>query len=213
MPPVTWSTVHHEAACEVATVDLREASLRLVAARRLDEALALPGAVAVTNAGLYHTPEVPVGWTVIDGVQTRPIERGEGVGNFFLQPNGAFWLDGAGPHVARTARVAATGAVTSATQSGPLLVEGGALHPAFRADATSRKVRNGIGVVDGHTVVLARCEPLTFFAFATLFRDVLHAPDALFLDGTISVLAGPDTAVTSAARAQDFATFLVVTAR
>lgn len=213
MPAVAWSVVEHDARCTIATVDLRAADLRLVAARRLDEALAVPGALAVTNGGLFHAPGAPVGWTVIAGEETQPLERGAGEGNFFLMPNGAFWLDAAGPHVASTDRIAPIGAVRAATQSGPLLVEAGALHPAFRADGTSRKVRSGVGVVDQDTVVLARCEPLTFHAFARLFRDVLRAPDALFLDGTISVLAGPDTPVPPALRAQDYATFLVVTAR
>jgi uncharacterized protein YigE (DUF2233 family) len=29
-------------------------------------------------------------------------------------------------------------------------------------------------------------EPVNFYEFATLFRDILHCPDALFFDGTVS---------------------------
>jgi uncharacterized protein YigE (DUF2233 family) len=210
---VITTVPHAGTTCQVATVDLRTTDLSLVALHHVGEVEALPGLVVATNGGLYHSPEVPVGWTVVDGVQTRPIERGEGVGNFFLTPNGAFWLDAAGPHVARTEAIAATGKVRAATQSGPLLVERGALHPAFLPASDSAKARNGVGRVDEHTVVLASCGPLNFHAFATLFRDVLHAPDALFLDGSISTLFGPSLPPTPAARAGAYATFLVVTRR
>jgi uncharacterized protein YigE (DUF2233 family) len=214
MEPVTWSALEHDgASCAVVTVDLTRASVELVADHTISSVEARPGVLAATNAGLFHAADVPVGWTVVAGVELRPIERGEGAGNFFLQPNGAAWLDGAGLHVTRTARIAASGRVGWATQSGPMLVEGGQLHPAFKQDSDSRKVRNGVGRVDDHTLVLARCEPLNFWSFGTLFRDRLGAPDALFLDGTISTLFGPEHPPTLRARNEVYATFLVVTAR
>jgi uncharacterized protein YigE (DUF2233 family) len=43
-----------------------------------------------------------------------------------------------------------------ATQSGPMLVIDGALHPRFREDSTSLNIRNGVGVsADGQRLVLA----------------------------------------------------------
>ena len=76
-----------------------------------------------------------------------------------------------------------------ATQSGPLLVRGGQVHPAFDAGSKSRLLRNGVGVASPQTVVFVISEdPVNFYEFATLFRDRLHCPDALYLDGTISSL-------------------------
>jgi uncharacterized protein YigE (DUF2233 family) len=80
-----------------------------------------------------------------------------------------------------------------ATQSGPMLVIDGALHPKIEASGTSAKIRNGVGVKDGHIVIFAISEdPVTFYEFATLFRDRLACPDALFLDGSVSSLYAPD---------------------
>ena len=80
-----------------------------------------------------------------------------------------------------------------ATQSGPMLVIDGALHPKIEASGTSEKIRNGVGVRDGHIVIFAISdEPVTFYQFATLFRDRLHCPNALFLDGSVSSLYAPD---------------------
>ncbi|MEL7453414.1 MAG: phosphodiester glycosidase family protein, partial [Pseudomonadota bacterium] len=81
-----------------------------------------------------------------------------------------------------------------ATQSGPMLVIDGALHPAFNVDGPSKKRRNGVGIsADGETKIFAISEePVNFHTFATLFRDKLQAPNALFLDGTVSKLYAPE---------------------
>ena len=82
--------------------------------------------------------------------------------------------------------------IAFATQSGPMLVINGKLHPAFAADGTSRYRRNGVGVrSDGVTVFAISRGQVSFGAFSRLFRDVLDCPDALFLDGAVSTLAGP----------------------
>ncbi|MEZ5893449.1 MAG: phosphodiester glycosidase family protein [Parvularculaceae bacterium] len=80
-----------------------------------------------------------------------------------------------------------------ATQSGPMLVIDGAIHPRFLVDATSRKRRNGVGVREDGSVIFALSDtPVTFYEFATYFRDDLKAPNALYLDGTISRLYAPE---------------------
>jgi uncharacterized protein YigE (DUF2233 family) len=74
-----------------------------------------------------------------------------------------------------------------ATQSGPLLVEGGDINPDFMPDSKNRKIRSGVGVTAKHLVVFALSrQPVTFYEFAQLFRTRLHCPNALYLDGEIS---------------------------
>lgn len=79
-----------------------------------------------------------------------------------------------------------------ATQSGPMLVIAGALHPAIHANGTSRLLRNGVGVRNPHTAYFVISEgPVSFGRFARFFRDRLGCRDALFLDGTVSSLWAP----------------------
>jgi uncharacterized protein YigE (DUF2233 family) len=79
-----------------------------------------------------------------------------------------------------------------ATQSGPMLVINGALHPKFQPESTSRKRRNGVGVSRSGIVHFAISDGFVrFHDFATLFLDRLDSPDALFLDGTVSRLYAP----------------------
>jgi uncharacterized protein YigE (DUF2233 family) len=56
-----------------------------------------------------------------------------------------------------------------ATQSGPMLVIDGRIHPKIRANSTSRKIRNGVGLRDSHTVVFAISNPGHVLEFCASF--------------------------------------------
>ena len=62
--------------------------------------------------------------------------------------------------------------VDYASQSGPMLVIDGAIHPKFSEDGQSRNRRNGVGAVDDHTLVFVISESdVNFHSFARLFRN------------------------------------------
>jgi uncharacterized protein YigE (DUF2233 family) len=149
--------------------------------------------VAATNAGIYEPGFVPTGLYVEEGTVLAPLNLDDGVGNFFLKPNGVFLVTDAGARViASTEFDAVTDSVRYATQSGPLLVRDGVIHPAFRPASTNCRLRSGVGVRPDGSIVLAISNgALNFDAFARLFRDTLGAPDALYLDGGISKLYAP----------------------
>lgn len=150
------------------------------------------------NAGMYHRDLAPVGLFIENGVERAPLVTQEGPGNFGLLPNGVFCI-GAGelPFAVIESRrrfAKSPPACRFATQSGPMLVIGGALHPRFLPDSTSRYTRNGVGVRDdGQTALFAiSSRAVTFHTFARFFRDALGTPDALYLDGSISKAYAPD---------------------
>jgi uncharacterized protein YigE (DUF2233 family) len=150
--------------------------------------------VFATNAGMFDDDGRPIGLYVEAGRERRPLNRRPGPGNFHMLPNGVFSVDRAGVARIETSAVyeASTGDVWWATQSGPMLVINGALHPRFQADGASRYVRNGVGLRDGKHVVFAISEtPVSFGKFARLFRDALGCSNALYLDGSVSGLWAP----------------------
>jgi uncharacterized protein YigE (DUF2233 family) len=142
------------------------------------------------NAGMYRQDYSPLGLYVANGQQQHRINLATGYGNFYLKPNGVFLVSASGAHlVPSTEYNSLQEAVVLATQSGPLLVQNGALNPLFDPHGTSKYVRNGVGVINTREVVFAISdEPVNFYDFAALFRDQLHCPDALYLDGSISSL-------------------------
>jgi len=148
---------------------------------------------AAMNGGMYHEDRGPVGLYVSAFQEQKRIVTREGPGNFGLLPNGVFCIAGAQAQVTESrAFDAARPECRIATQSGPMLVIDGALHPRFMPNSPSRKRRNGVGVDTQGRVHFAISNGFVrFHDFATLFRDDLDTPNALFLDGTISRLHAP----------------------
>ena len=145
------------------------------------------------NAGMYDIDLSPVGLYVEGGRELKSANTAGGPGNFHLKPNGVFYVAGNRAGVIETGKyLRSKPRATLATQSGPMLVIDGRLHPKFSDEGPSRKLRNGVGVRDGKTVVFAISEsPVSFGSFARLFRDRLGCRNALFLDGSVSSLYAP----------------------
>ena len=162
----------------------------------IEEALTAQGQTLAfaMNAGMYHTDRRPVGLYIEDGETLAPLQTRESFGNFGLLPNGLLCLTETGAKVIETLRYAREQpACRAATQSGPMLVIDGALHPRFLPDGTSRYIRNGVGTTtEGDRAVFAISRnPVTFHQFGSFFRDALNLPQALYFDGNISRLYAP----------------------
>ncbi|HEY6986565.1 MAG TPA: phosphodiester glycosidase family protein [Rhodanobacteraceae bacterium] len=144
-----------------------------------------------TNAGMYDRQFRPLGLTIAGGKILRPLNpaRGSGSGNFGLQPNGIFYVD-AQDHADVVPSATWTAQAIDArvaTQSGPMLVIDGEVNPAFVESSDSRKWRSGVcAQVPDRVVFAVSRTPVTFHAFARLFRDNLGCREALYLDGTLS---------------------------
>lgn len=149
--------------------------------------------VFAMNAGMYHSDLSAVGLYVENGVQGHRLITADGPGNFGLLPNGVFCVGDTLRVIESRAFKAESPDCRFATQSGPMLVIGGQLHPRFLATSDSYNYRNGVGVSpDGsHAYFAISNDQVNFHAFARLFRDSLGVKDALFLDGSISRLYAP----------------------
>jgi len=146
------------------------------------------------NAGMYDTGQAPVGLYVEEGRELKGVSTANGPGNFHLKPNGVFYVKGDRAGVMETGRyLRAKLKPDFATQSGPMLIVDGHVHPKISQDGPSQKIRNGVGVRDGgRTALFAISErPVSFGAFARLFKDDLGCANALFLDGSVSSLYAP----------------------
>ena len=163
---------------------------------RLNEALAREGrALAFAmNAGMFHSDRSPVGLYVENGREITPLADGGSYGNFGLKPNGVFCAGAGRFRVIETNRFRKDPPpCTYATQSGPMLLIEGRIHPRFLVNATSRHIRNGVGVSeDGKLAIFAISnQPVTFHEFASFYREGLGLTDALYFDGKISRLHAP----------------------
>lgn len=144
------------------------------------------------NAGMFDDKGGPIGLLVIGGTELQAINRNSGSGNFHLLPNGVFYLSGGQARISATPDYAPTNPVEYATQSGPMLVIGGQLHPALAPDGDSRYVRNAVGVdAQGTAHFVISDRPVSLGKLARLYRDRLGCANALYLDGFVSSLWDP----------------------
>lgn len=147
------------------------------------------------NAGMYHLDRRPVGLYLENGARESRLYPNSGPGNFGLVPNGVFCIRGARADVIESLTYQAdTPECTYATQSGPMLVIDGDLHPRFLPDSTSKFIRNGVGTsADGKTAIFVKSEnSVNFHEFARFFRDILELPQALYFDGKVSRIHAAD---------------------
>jgi uncharacterized protein YigE (DUF2233 family) len=144
------------------------------------------------NAGIYDRQFRPLGLYIEEGQTLRPLNTAPGngrQGNFSIQPNGVFYVDRTGRAGVLTTQAWREQPIAAriATQSGPMLVVDGAINANFDEASDSLKWRSGVCARTSREVSFAVSEaPVTFHAFARLFRDQLGCRDALYLDGTLS---------------------------
>lgn len=162
-----------------------------------------------TNAGIFRTDHKPLGLFVTNGKEQMPLLTSNGNGNFFLKPNGVFYISQNKIAVKSTEEYQRLNPkVQYATQSGPMLVINGNIHPAFNKGSANKKVRSGVGQVNDSTAVFVLSKaPINFFDFASFFRDKLHCQNALYLDGVISGFHFPDQHF---GQLHDYAAFITV---
>lgn len=148
-----------------------------------------------TNSGIFGQNQAPLGWHVEKGLKLQALNqvtRKDATGNFSLIPNGVFFIDQSGQrYVLETEQFLQDQNkynIAYATQSGPMLVINGNIHPKFFAASDSLKYRSGVCVNHDKTYFTITQQPINFYYFAKFFQDELNCDNALYLDGTLSQL-------------------------
>ncbi len=139
------------------------------------------------NGGMYKPDHSPQGLYIEDGKVLSPADTAKGSGNFYLEPNGVFYITSKNnAMIGTTPEFIDNGEIKYATQSGPMLVIDGAMHPAFRKGSANLQIRNAVGILPDGTVHFAMSKgPINFYDLAEYFIG-LGCKNALYLDGFVS---------------------------
>ncbi|TFF34301.1 phosphodiester glycosidase family protein [Mucilaginibacter psychrotolerans] len=140
-----------------------------------------------TNGGMYKPDGSPVGLYIQNKVTLSPLDTTSGSGNFYLKPNGVFYIttDNTAA-ICTTADFKDNGKIKYATQSGPMLVINGQIHPALKEGSLNKNIRNGVGILpDGTLIFVLSKQPVNFYDFADYFKKQ-GCKNALYLDGFVS---------------------------
>ena len=148
----------------------------------------------ICNAGMYKPNHEPQGVFIeSQGLVRFPLDkRDPNDENFYLMPNGVFYIDTLNHAYIDTTLAFENlckknpSLIKLATQSGPQLLINNRIHPAFTRGSTNRLIRNGVGVIsDNRVVFIIALRPVSFYDFSLVFKQ-FNCKNALFLDGNVS---------------------------
>jgi len=187
-----FSVCHVDLAADQLSLYLRDDAGQTIGSfRKLQNLLGEKRLDFAMNAGMYHDNRAPVGLYIEDGREVMRVVTNAGPGNFGMLPNGVLCLSQGSARVIETLRyVASRPTCRDATQSGPMLLIDGQVHPRFLPDSTFRNIRNGVGTTDDgkNAYFVISDTQVTFYELALFFRDQLGLRNALYFDGRISKL-------------------------
>ncbi|RZJ54497.1 MAG: hypothetical protein EOO44_04765 [Flavobacterium sp.] len=139
------------------------------------------------NGGMYKKDNSPQGLYIEKQKELFPLDTAEAQGNFYLKPNGVFYLTtGNNAKICTTEKFQNNGKIAYATQSGPMLVVDNQIHSAFKEGSPNLNIRNGVGILpDGKVLFVMSKTEINFYDFAKYFKDA-GCRNALYLDGFVS---------------------------
>jgi len=145
------------------------------------------------NGGMYTQNQDPQGLYIEKNQVLSPTDTGSGGGNFYLKPNGIFYLT-----KSNEAQICATpdfkfdSSINFATQSGPMLLHNGIIHHEFKKGSVNVHIRNGVGILPDKSVIFAiSSTPINLYDFADFFQSK-GCKEALYLDGFVSRMYLPE---------------------
>jgi uncharacterized protein YigE (DUF2233 family) len=145
------------------------------------------------NGGMYLKDNSPQGLFIQDNTTLKSLDTVSGAGNFYLKPNGVFYLTTDNRAVVcQTQDFIDNGKINFATQSGPMLLIDGQIHSAFKKGSVNLNIRNGVGILpDGRVLLSMSKQEINFYDFAEFFKN-MGCKHARYLDGFVSRTYSPD---------------------
>ncbi len=143
--------------------------------------------VFAMNAGMYKKDNSPLGLFIQDGKTIIPLNKRTASGNFYLKPNGVFYVDNKNnAAICKTEKFINNGNTKYATKAGPMLVIDGNIHRGFKRGSANLKIRNGVGVLPNNNLIFAMSKKgINLYDFANYFKK-LGCENALYFDGFVS---------------------------
>lgn len=145
------------------------------------------------NGGMYTEDNSPLGLYIEDYKTINSLNIKSGNGNFYLKPNGVFYLlKNRKAVVCRTEEFKPNANIRFATQSGPMLMIDGKIHPELKLGSSHVNIRNGVGILPNGNILFAiSSKEINLYDFALFFKQA-GCSNALYLDGFVSKMYCPE---------------------
>ncbi|HUH73079.1 MAG TPA: phosphodiester glycosidase family protein [Chitinophagales bacterium] len=149
----------------------------------------------ITNAGMYLQNLDPQGLLIENSTIVKKLNliKSNNNTNFYMFPNGVFALDtNLQAIIMETdsfSKNVPESQIKHATQSGPMLLIDGKIHPKFINGSKNLNIRSGVGISsENHSNILfiISNSEVNFYDFASVYKNLFNCDNALYLDGAIS---------------------------
>ncbi|MFT5821686.1 MAG: hypothetical protein ACI8ZM_002940 [Crocinitomix sp.] len=144
--------------------------------------------IFAVNGGMYNQQDSPQGLYIENGVVLAKLDTASsGFGNFYMQPNGVFYLSkNKQATIVTTQNFKYSTNIQYATQSGPMLLVDGVINPLFGEKSENLNIRNGVSILpNGNAFFAQSTGEVNLYEFAEVFKDE-GCENALYLDGYVS---------------------------
>lgn len=153
--------------------------------------------VFAMNGGMYMEDNSPLGLYIENGKTIRKLNKSNGSGNFYMRPNGVFYITKKGTAHIKPREDFNPDDVKFATQSGPMVLIDGVINPTFNKGSANLNIRNGVGILaNGDCLFMMSRSLINFYDFALFFKEK-GCKYALYLDGAISQTYLPEQSYTT----------------
>jgi len=98
---------------------------------------AIDSNIFLINAGISDTICRPIGYYVKNSQKIQPENLDDGIGNFYLKPNGAILFTPDDVVICESSQITKYQNVKLGIQSGPLLLNNGAINPQFNINLSN----------------------------------------------------------------------------
>lgn len=148
------------------------------------------------NAGTVNNDCSPVGLFINNYKKSNELNLDNGIGNFYLKPNGVLIILDDDINIINSEEVILTNKIRIAIQSGPLLINKNIIHPSFNPNSNNLNFRNGVGIFkdnNGHKylIFINSKTQVNFYNFSKLFLEKYNCEYALCLESAGSLMQIP----------------------
>lgn len=150
------------------------------------------------NASISDTLCNPIGLFIKNQQVIQPVNLQDGVGNFYLKPNGALLFTSDKAIICESADIPLYNDIQLGIQSGPMLLVNGAVHAKFNISSTNKLIRCGVGSYsntngDNFIVFAISNTPISFYEFSMYFLNKFDCKQAICLESNNCVMAFPNS--------------------
>ncbi|WP_238586903.1 phosphodiester glycosidase family protein [Chryseobacterium sp. Leaf405] len=126
------------------------------------------------NGGMYSKKNIPKGLYIENFKTLHPIDTLSGAGNFYLKPNGIFYITKSNTvEIIPTENFKQNSPIKFAIQSGPMLINKGKINLIFQQNSNNLNIRNGAGILKNGNIIFAMSKKeINFYNFALFFKKI-----------------------------------------